>query len=343
MRALLYHGQSRLTVEEVETPHAGPGEVRLKIDSVGICRSDLYGYMLRNERRDEFLGPGDTLVMGHEPAGIVDELGEGVEGIELGQAVAVDPIAGCLECELCRAGETNLCPDRRVYGCYPDTPGGFAEWMVVRAANATPIRGDAPLELAALIEPLVVGEHAFRLTGAGGDARVLVVGGGVIGLGAALAAHRRGAAVVVSEPQAQRREVIAALGLTALPPGEVDALPPDFDLAFDCVARPETVAASVRAVGRSGTVMLVGIFADDVALPAARVVENETRIIGSFGYTHEEFDDVAGWIATTDVDLRPLIELRVGFDGVIGAFESYADGSFDGIRTIFKPELKEEA
>jgi len=338
VRALVYHGKSRLSVEDVEAPHAGPGEVRVKIDSVGICRSDLYGYMLRNERRDEVLGPGETLVMGHEAVGVIDELGPGAEGLEIGQAVAIDPIAGCLECELCRAGETNLCPDRLVYGCYPAAPGGFAEAMVARAANATPIAAGGSLELAALIEPLVVGEHAVRLAGIDAAARVLVVGGGVIGLGAALAAARRGAAVTVSEPQAERREVIAGLGLVAAAPEEVETLPPDFDAAFDCVARPQTVAAAVRAVGRRGTVVLVGIFADEVALPAARVVENETRILGSFGYTHAEFDDVAAWIATTDIDLTPLIELRVGFDSVIDAFERYADGSFDGIRTVFQPD-----
>jgi 2-desacetyl-2-hydroxyethyl bacteriochlorophyllide A dehydrogenase len=341
VRALLYHGGSRLTVGEATTPHAGPSEVRVRIDSVGICRSDLYGYSGRNNRRDEVLGPGETLVMGHEAVGAIDELGAGVTGLELGQTIAIDPIEGCGRCDRCAAGEANLCPDRRVYGCFPASPGGFAEAMVAPAANATALATGVSPEWAALIEPLTVGEHGVRLAGIEDGDRVLVVGGGVIGLGAAFAAARRGAEVTISEPQAERREVIAGLGLTAVEPAALEELPPHFAFALDCVARPETVAAAVRAVGRSGTVVLVGIWADEVPLPVSRVVENETRIVGSFAYVHEDFENVAAWLAETDLDLDRLIELRVGFDRVIDAFDRYADGSFDGIRTIFQPHLEE--
>ena len=107
--------------------------------------------------------------------------------------------------------------------------------------------------------------------------------------------------------------------------------------ALDCVARPETIAAAVDAVGRSGTVVLVGIWADEVPIPVSRVVENETRIIGSFAYLHEDFVNVAEWVATGEVDLTPVIQLRVGFDEVIDAFERHADGSIDPIRTLFQP------
>jgi len=326
VRTLLYHGESRLSVGESPTPHAGPGEIRVRVDSVGLCRSDLYGYSGRNNRRDEVLGAGETLVMGHEAVGVIDELGEGVGGLELGQAIAIDPIEGCADCERCAAGETNLCPDRRVYGCIPAAPGGFAESMVAPAANATPLAAGLSLEWGALIEPLTVGEHGVQLAGARPGERVLVVGGGVIGLGAAFAAARR--------------ELIAGLGLTAVEPAELDALPPHFALALDCVARPETLAAAIRAVGRSGTVVLVGIFSDEVPLPVSRVVENETRILGSFAYVHEDFENVAAWLAETDLDLDRLIELRVGFDGIIDAFDAYASGSFDGVRTIFQPDLE---
>jgi L-iditol 2-dehydrogenase len=340
VRALLYHGAGRLSVGERESPHAGPGQIRVRVDSVGLCRSDLYGYSGRNNRRDEVLGPGETLVMGHEAVGVIDELGPGVSGLELGQAVAIDPIEGCGACARCAAGETNLCPDRRVYGCIPAAPGGFAEAMVAPAANAVPLSGSRPLEWGSLVEPLVVGEHGVRLAGVEAGDRVLVVGGGVIGLGAAFAAARRGADVTVSEPQEARRAVIGSLGLTAIPPEELEALPPDFSVALDCVARGETIAAAVRAVGRSGTVVLVGIFSDAVPLPVSRVVENETRIVGSFAYRHEDFVNVAEWVGETELNLGALIELRVGFGGIIDAFDRYAAGSFDGIRTVFKPDLE---
>jgi len=174
-------------------------------------------------------------------------------------------------------------------------------------------------------------------------AQVLVLGGGIIGLGAALAAARTGAShVTVAEPLGERRAIAEQLGLAAVHPDEIfeaGARASDrFDLALDCVARGETIAASVRATGRKGTVMLVGIWADEVPLPVSRVVENETRVLGSFAYSHGDFVEVAEWVGSTDMDLSPIIQLRVGFDGVIDAFERYADGSLDAMRTLFQPE-----
>jgi threonine dehydrogenase-like Zn-dependent dehydrogenase len=83
--------------------------------------------------------------------------------------------------------------------------------------------------------------------------------------------------------------------------------------------------------------MLVGIWADEVPLPVSRVVENETRVLGSFAYSHGDFVEVAEWVGSTDMDLSPIIQLRVGFDGVIDAFERYAEGSLDAMRTLFQP------
>jgi len=341
---LVYHGRRRLTVEEAEPAPLGPGQARVRIHSVGLCKSDVYGYSGLNNRRDEVLGVGETLVMGHESVGFVEELGDGVSGLELGSAVAIDPIESCGSCALCAAGDTNLCESRRVYGCIPAAPGGYAESMVAPAANLCPLADRRPIEWGALVEPLTVGAHAVRLAGMRPGSAVLVVGGGIIGLGAALSAARKGAArVTVAEPLPERRAVAEQLGLAAAHPDEIlggggRACDP-FDLALDCVARPETIAASVHATGRKGTVMLVGIWADEVALPVSRVVENETRVMGSFAYSHDDFVEVAEWVSSTALDLSPIIQLRVGFDGVIDAFESYADGSLDAMRTLFQPDV----
>jgi 2-desacetyl-2-hydroxyethyl bacteriochlorophyllide A dehydrogenase len=337
VRALLYHGRRRLSVGEVDPPEPGPGQARVRVDSVGMCKSDIYGYSQLNQRRDEVLGEGETLIMGHEAVGHVEELGPGVSGVELGQAVAVDPIEGCGECELCRVGATNLCPERRVYGCIPAAPGGFAEQMIAPAANLVPLSGARPLEWGAMVEPLTVGEHGVVLAEVAAGERVVVIGGGIIGLGAAFAAARRGAEVTVSEPMPERRRLAAELGLEAVSPEELEGRD-GYKVALDCVARPETVAAGVAATGRLGRVILVGIWADEVPLPVSRAVENETTVRGSFAYLHEDFVRVSEWIDSTDVDLARLIELRVGFETVIGAFERYADGSLDAVRTVFKPE-----
>ena len=340
MRQLSYHGRGNLAVEDADRRPLGDGEVRVGVHSVGICKSDVYGYCGVNDRRDIVLGDGDVLVMGHEVAGHVIELGPGVDGPPLGTAVAVNPIAGCGTCGRCRAGSENLCDDRVVYGCAPQSPGGYAESMVVPARNVYPLGAAMPIELGALVEPFTVGAHGVRLAQLAPGDRALVIGGGIVGLGAALAARRRvGDDVLVLEPLAQRRALCERLGLRAAHPDDVLGSQACFDVALDCVARAETFAGAVGAVEPQGLVVLVGIWTDTIPLPVSTVVWRETRIIGSYGYSHDDFADVVEWTGHGEADLAPLIEGRVGFDGLIGAFDSYADGSLNAMRTLFQPAL----
>ncbi|MCW3012327.1 MAG: zinc-containing alcohol dehydrogenase [Solirubrobacterales bacterium] len=338
MRQLSYRGGGALAVDEVPVPAPGPGEVRVRVHSVGLCTSDVYGYAQVNDRRDVVLGAGDVLVMGHEAVGTVEAQGGGVDGPAVGAIVAVNPIAGCRTCARCGAGLENLCERRTVYGCTPAAPGAYADTITVPAANAHPLPAGVPVEWGALVEPLTVGFHGVRLADPPPGASVLVVGGGIIGLGAALAARRRvGEQVLVLEPRPERRAVCAALGLQAVPPGDVLGTRHRFDLALDCVARPETFAGAVEAVGAGGEVVLVGIWADEIPLPVSLVVGRETRIRGSYGYSQADFADVAAWIGESGIDLAPIIERRVGFDELIGAFEAYADGSLTAVRTLLQP------
>lgn len=340
MLQLSYRGGGDLAVEDVEAPAVAPGDVRVRVHSVGLCKSDIYGYSGLNDRRDAVLGDGDVLVMGHEAAGYVDELGPDTDGPPLGTAVAVNPIFGCGECELCKAGDENLCDARTVHGCTPAAPGAYAETIVVPVRNVTPLAEGTPIEWGALVEPLTVGFHGVRLAELRPEDSVLVIGGGIIGIGAALAARRRvGDGVLVLEPVAHRRALCEQLGLRSAPPDDVLGSGASFDAVIECVARPETFAAAVEAARPKGTVVLVGIFEDFIPLPVSRVVWRETRILGSYGYSHADFDDVAAWVGDGEADLAPIIERRVGFGDVIGAFEAYADGSLDAVRTLLQPAL----
>ena len=138
-----------MVVEEVEPPTAPAGCVRIKVDSVGVCKSDVYGYGQVNDRRDAVLADGEILVMGHEPSGIVDQLGRGVVGLAIGTPVAVNPVVGCGHCNRCATGLENLCDRRVVIGCVPAAPGGFADFMVVPAGQVIELTGGIALELGA--------------------------------------------------------------------------------------------------------------------------------------------------------------------------------------------------
>lgn len=338
MLQLSYRGGGDLTVEETEPPPLQEGHVRIRVHSTGLCMSDVYGYAGLNDRRDAVLGDGDVLVMGHETAGLVDACAADVAGLDPGTAVAVNPICGCGRCEHCAAGSENLCERRAVRGCLPSAPGGFAEMMTVPADNVVPLPEGTPIEWGALVEPLCVGFHGVRLARVRQGDAVVVVGGGIVGLGAALAAQRREPeSVLVLEPLAARRALAERLGLQAAAPEDVLGSGRVFDVALDCVARPETFRGAVEAVRPQGLVVLVGIWKDEIPLPVSSVVWRETRIVGSYGYSHEDFADVTAWIGSDGVDLAPIIEHRVGFGEVIETFESYADGSLAAVRTLLQP------
>lgn len=340
MRQLSYRGRRQLAVEDVTSRPLAAGEVRVRVDSVGVCKSDIYGYSGQNDRRDAVIGPGEVLVMGHEASGVVEDVGSGNRVLDVGTPVAVNPIFGCGECAVCRAGDENLCERRTVLGCTVDAPGGFAETMAVPARNAVALSSGTSLELGALVEPLTVGAHGVRLAQIGATSSVLVIGGGIIGLGAALKARRHtDGAVLVLEPIAQRRRLAERLGVDAAHPDEVLGSGRVFDAVIECVARPETFAGAVTAVPPGGPVVLVGIWADEIPLPVSVVVGRETRILGSYGYSHDDFADVADWVDRGEVDLRPIVERRVGFDEIIATFDAYADGSLNAVRTLLQPGL----
>ncbi len=331
MRQLVFHGPGRLSIEDASPPPVGPDEIRVAVHSVGVCGSDVHGYAGVNKRRV----PG--MVMGHEAVGTVAEVGPAVEGLDIGTPVAINPIVSCGECEFCRAGDENVCERRRIYGCVIDLPGAYAESFVVRATNAVPFAGPAPLEWGALVEPLSVGGHAARVGEIGPGSEVFVIGGGPIGIGAALSARRRGAArVVVSEPLAHRRDVAERLGFETLDPSR-DELPSSvFPVALECVGHSATLAAALGAVPPKGRVVFVGLAEETIELPTTSLMVGERAIVGSSAYTMSDFRETAAWIAAGNEDLAPVVEERVDLDGLPGVFAGYADGSLRAMKTVLQ-------
>jgi 2-desacetyl-2-hydroxyethyl bacteriochlorophyllide A dehydrogenase len=219
----------------------------------------------------------------------------------------------------------------------PRRPGTYAETIDVPAPNAVALHDAAPMEWGALVEPIAVGAHGVRLAAVAPGQRVLVVGGGIVGLGAALTATRRGAEAVVLELQEERRAVAERLRLTARHPDDVLGSGAGFDAAIDCVARPETLAGALTALPVGGTVTLVGIWQDEIPFSVSEVVGRELRIVGSYGYADADFREVADWVSRGERDLSPIIQRRIGFDELVETFDRYADGSLKAMRTVLQP------
>jgi 2-desacetyl-2-hydroxyethyl bacteriochlorophyllide A dehydrogenase len=321
VRSLVMHGVGRLAVEDRPAPALGRGQVRVAVDTVGYCKTDVLGYLGVVPRRQEAIDAGGPLVMGHEAAGHVLEIGPDTDGPAVGTPVVIDPIVTCGACDACRADGGNVCRDRAVIGCQGDWPGAYAESLVAPVENVVPFVGDAPLSWGALVEPLAVGAHGTNAAGEVAGARVLVLGGGIIGTAAAIQATRRGAAeVLVSEPLAERRALLARLGLAAVPPDEAGG---DHDVVVDCVALPETLNQAVDALRWGGRLVVVGVNQPMVELPISRIVDAEIQVIGSYAFSKAEFAAVAGWVAAGERDLDGLVEAEVDLDGAIAAFDRY--------------------
>lgn len=169
MQAATWHGQRDIRIEERDVESVGANEVRVEVDTCGLCGSDLHEYaagpiFIPDEEAHPVSGDTAPITMGHEFSGVIDEMGEGVTGLEEGDPVAVNPILYCGECRQCREGNYHICDSGGFVGL-SGGGGGFAESVVVNAEKAIPLGDDVPLEYGALVEPLSVGLHAVRRSG----------------------------------------------------------------------------------------------------------------------------------------------------------------------------------
>jgi 2-desacetyl-2-hydroxyethyl bacteriochlorophyllide A dehydrogenase len=296
MKAIVWQGPSEMTVEEQPQPDdPGPGELILRPEAVGICGSEVEGYLGHMGNR---IPP---LVMGHEFAGVVVAAGEGAAEFE-GARVAVNPLSGCGECRLCVSGHSNLCRDRVLIGVH--VPGAFADFVKVPASDARRLPDGVSARVGALMEPLANGVHAVRLAPDGVESAV-VMGAGTIGLVTLQAALLEGMLhVAVVEPQDERRALASALGAHAAygsPEEAKDAGEPD--LVLDAVGAQATRALGLELLRPGGTMVCIGLAADDTTLAFHDVVRSQHRIQGSYAYTMPDFEQAYEWLVSGEASL----------------------------------------
>jgi threonine dehydrogenase-like Zn-dependent dehydrogenase len=325
MRVLVWNGPWDLTVANREDPEPGPGDVLITVAATGICGSDTHGFTGENGRRK----PGQ--VMGHEMVGHVAAVGAEVTRVALGDVVTVNPLIACGRCAACAAGAEQSCADRRVIGVNPEIVSAFAEALLAPAANVMVLPQSMPLEYGALVEPLSVGYHAARRGGCSAADAVLVIGGGPIGQACVLAARRLGATrVAVSEPDDHRRALAASLGAEPVDPavdGSVaEALGEKATLVLDAVGSTASIEAAAAASGFGARVVLVGMNAPRIDLPAYAVSTEERTLVGSFCYSARDFRETAEWVGTAPDVLARLVDGRVDMAGAPAAFADLASG-----------------
>jgi L-idonate 5-dehydrogenase len=332
-RACVLHTQKDLRVEPVAVAPLGAGEVLVRMGAGGICGSDLHYYL---DGGFGVVRVREPIVLGHEVAGTIEAIGPGVEGLTVGERVALNPSKPCGHCRFCLSGEQQHCLDMWFWGSamrLPHSQGAFRDRIVVEAFRCAPVGDEVSLGEAACCEPLSVALHAVHQAGDLSGRRVLVTGAGPIGALVVAAARHAGALdVVATDLHAGARAKAIAMGAT----DEVDAGSGEglgaarftadkghFDVAFECTGVGPVLASLLPVVRPRGTIVQVGV-GGNVELPIGAIVGKEIALRGTFRF-HEEFAVAARLIRDRRIDVRPIITASIPLADAVRAFEMASD------------------
>jgi L-iditol 2-dehydrogenase len=331
MRAAVLRGIRDLVIEERRTPSAGAGEVLVKVSSVGICGSDVH-YFEHGRIGDHVVE--SPMVLGHEAAGQIVAVGKGGPTERIGSRVALEPGIGCRQCSYCHQGRYNLCPDMRFFAT-PPIDGALCEYVVVPADHAYAVPDGMSDDAAALVEPLSVAIWAHRTARLGAGSTVLVAGAGPVGLLVTQVAAALGATeIIVSDVDASRLELARSFGATAVLDGAKSAEGLAVDAFIDCSGAPAAVRAGLPAVRPGGTVVLVGMGADEVTLPLSLLQRREINVTGTFRYANTWPTGIA--LASHGlVDLDGLVTGHVALDHTRDAI--VPDPSAGQVKMVVRP------
>ncbi|MXN67499.1 alcohol dehydrogenase catalytic domain-containing protein [Stappia sp. GBMRC 2046] len=329
MKALVYTGPKSLEFRDVPEPVAEAGTTLIRIESVGICGSDMHAYLGHDERRPA------PLILGHEAAGTV------VSGADAGRRVTINPLVTCMECSACRSGRENLCARRQIISM-PPREGAFAQFVAMPERNLVTVPDGISFDKAALAEPIACGWHAAKmaeraLVPALDDVATLVIGGGAIGVGAALSLKALGVRdITIVEPNALRRRFLTEkIGLNAC---DRDRLASErtFGLVIDAVGMSGSRADASERAAPGGVIVHIGLGEAAGGLNIRRVTLQEITFIGTYTYTMADFHETAE--AIFDGRLGPLdwAEIRPLGEGA-KAFSDLLSGAVNSPKIILRP------
>lgn len=334
MKSVVIHAAKDLRIEETDPGSAGPGQVEIAIEAGGICGSDLHYY---NHGGFGTIRLREPMILGHEIAGTIKALGNGVSGLVVGDRVAVSPSRPCNECDYCLKGQQNHCLNMRFYGSampMPHIQGAFRQRLVAESWQCHKVADGISINEAAFAEPFSVTLHAVNRAGSLLGKRVLVTGCGPIGALCILAARAHGAQEIVAT------DVMDAVLLKALEVGadrtinvatDSDKLSAysankgTFDVMFEASGNERAVRAGLDVLKPRGILMQLGL-GGDVSLPQNLIVAKEIDMRGSFRF-HEEFALAVDLINRRRVDVKPLLTGIFGLDDAVAAFEAAGDRS----------------
>lgn len=310
MRALVYEGPKKLNMRDLPIPKVEKGEVLVKVERVGICGSELGGYLGTNTLRKP------PLVMGHEFSGEIAD-NSWSEKFKLGDRVTVNPLISCGKCSSCKKGNANLCPSRQLIGA--GRPGAFAEYVTVPEDNVYIIPDDVSYDLGALVEPFACAIRISKIAKITAFDRLLIIGAGPIGLFSLQVAKQQGLKeIIVMDINEKRLEIVKELG--GIPVSSIEQLEEEvnnkkIDVSIDAVGMEVTRKQCISITKAGGRVVFTGLHEEESNIQANMLIRNEIILYGSFGYNPIDFENALDWISDGRADLKSWNKLENLEDG----------------------------
>ncbi|WP_312811623.1 alcohol dehydrogenase catalytic domain-containing protein [Sedimentibacter sp.] len=314
MKAVIYEGPNVLTYKDVGDVSPKCNEVKIKVRACGICGSDIHGYLGITGRR---IPP---VIMGHEFAGEIIQLGEGVNDLETGDRVAVYPLDFCGECEMCKKRDMHLCLNKRAFGVL-DVDGAFAEYICVPSKVCFKLNDNISYKVGSLMEPLAVSYRAVKHLGDLSGKDVLIIGAGTIGLLAlACAKMQNPNRIFVSDLSDYRLEIAKNMGADIVINSSLNNLHETIMTATnnkgvesvaEAVGITETVKQGIDALAFGGTAVWIGISSKHIDLEMQQVVTRELKVKGSFLYGYDEFKEVVGYLNDGLLNVEPILSQEI--------------------------------
>lgn len=323
MRATEYQGGKTFTIVEKEIEQPNLGEVRIKVAYAGVCGTDVHIYHGMMDQRVAM-----PLTIGHEMSGVVDAVGSGVEGYEIGEKVVVRPLDD-RAVKASDKGFNHICEELKFIGI--DSPGAMQEYWNVPAFTLHKLQETTDLKLAALIEPLSVATHDVRLSGLTKGETAVVIGGGPIGLLVAMVAKTKGAQVIISEVNPNRVQKAIDLGFDAVSPVDIDLVSYVkektegrlADVVFEVAGVQPALDVMTEVAGIRGRIVMVAIHGQKKEIDLFKFFWKELKLIGARVYEKEDYETAIALVTANELpfeemitDIQPLSNIQQVFEDI---------------------------
>ena len=339
MRAVALKGKNEFEIKEIEEPVIDSTNVVIKVLKAGICGSDLHYFTM---------GEPVGLVMGHEFCGEVIDPGNR-DDLKVGDRVTALPISPCGVCPACLSGNPQYCKSTWTHavGLSLDNPGALTEKIKVRSDMVLKVPDNVSDEEAAMVEPTAVALHGIHLADVKVGSKVLVIGGGIIGLMSAMFAKKEGASyVAISETNEARGKKAVSLGVAdawfdakdeKFMENVMSNVEGGYDVVIDCCGNGPAVSSALVTVRPGATVILAGVSLEQITVPSILMVMRELTVKGAIAYSKMEFQSTIDLIASKQIDVSMFVDEIIGLDGVQKAYEKLTSGVSDAVKILVDP------